>query len=184
MKKVTMRIVFVINSLSDSLPVVVFPVILFHDQKVYSLHTILHYFFFTTFSNSMMGRCFGPVVTMLTDLAPLRPTIPSPSNHARCSSSSPVSFFLSFYSPAHPCTPCYPYTSPPFVTCPYHFILPYWTSMDISPTFVVNIIISFLILSIFVIPHIHLHILIYANRTSSSIALFSANDRPAMMYGR
>ena len=47
-------------------------------------------------------------------------------------------------------------------TCPYHFNLLSCSSLDISPTFVVPLILSFLILPSLVTPLIHLNILISA----------------------
>ena len=54
------------------------------------------------------------------------------------------------------------YSSSLLSTCPYHFNLLSYTFLDISPTFVVPVILSFLILSSLVTPLIHLNILISA----------------------
>ena len=51
------------------------------------------------------------------------------------------------------------FSSSPPKACPYHFNLLSCTFLDISPTFVVPLILSFLILSILVTPLIHLNIL-------------------------
>ena len=58
--------------------------------------------------------------------------------------------------------------------CPYHFNLLSCTFLDISPTFVVPLILSFLILSSLVIPLIHLNILISTTSNFFSCAFFSA----------
>ena len=73
--------------------------------------------------------------------------------------------FLSFFSPAPPspslsCLRTYSSSLPS--PCPYHFNLLSCTFLDISPTFVVPLILSFLILSSMVTPRIHLNILISA----------------------
>ena len=152
------------------------------NNCILSVYTILHFFFaFTTFSHSMWGRCFGQVGHH-ADRSCASSTDHPFSVKFSCSSPSSASFLLSFYSPANPYPSCYPYTYPLLITCPYHFILLFCTSR-IFLTLLLSLIISFLILSTFVIPHIHLHILIYANTTPSSIALYSAHDIPAMMYG-
>ena len=52
------------------------------------------------------------------------------------------------------------YCSSLLITCPYHFKLLSWTSFLTSHTFVVPLILSFLILSGFVPPHIHRSILV------------------------
>ena len=44
------------------------------------------------------------------------------------------------------------------ITCPYQFNLHSWTVFVISPTFIVSLILSFLILSSFLTPHIHRNI--------------------------
>ena len=54
------------------------------------------------------------------------------------------------------------YSSSLHSTCPYHFSLLSCTFLDISPTFVVPLMLSFLILSSLMTPHIHLNILISA----------------------
>ena len=59
-------------------------------------------------------------------------------------------------------------------TCPYHFNLLSCTFLDISPTFVVPIILSFLILSSLVTPLIHLIILISATSNFFYCAFFTA----------
>ena len=61
------------------------------------------------------------------------------------------------------------------ITCPYHFNLLSCTFFVISPTFVVHLILSFLILSSFVTPHIHRSILISATSTFFSCAFFNAH---------
>ena len=67
------------------------------------------------------------------------------------------------------------YSSSLLETCPYHFNLLSWTFLDISPTFVVPLILSFLILSILVTPLIHLNILISATSNFFSCAFFTAH---------
>ena len=59
-------------------------------------------------------------------------------------------------------------------TCPYHFNLLSCTFLDISHTFVVRLILSFLILSSLVTPLIHLNILISATSNFFSCAFFTA----------
>ena len=66
------------------------------------------------------------------------------------------------------------YSSALLSTCPYHVNLLSCTFLEISPTFVVPLILSFLILSILVIPLIHLNILISATSNFSSCAFFTA----------
>ena len=53
------------------------------------------------------------------------------------------------------------YSSPFFNTCPYHFYQRSCTFLDISTTFAVPLILSFLILSSLGTPLIHLNILIF-----------------------
>ena len=62
------------------------------------------------------------------------------------------------------------------ITCPYHFNLLSCTFFVISPTFAVPLILSFLILSSFVTPHIHRSILISATSNFFSCAFFNAHD--------
>ena len=59
--------------------------------------------------------------------------------------------------------------------CPYPFYLLSCTFLDISPTFVVPLILSFLILSSLVTPLIHLNILISATSNFFSCAFFTAH---------
>ena len=66
------------------------------------------------------------------------------------------------------------YSSSLLSTCPYHFNLLSCTFLDISPTFVVPLILSFLILSSLVTPLIHLNILISATSNFFSCAFFTA----------
>ena len=67
------------------------------------------------------------------------------------------------------------YSSSLLETCPYHFNLLSCTFLDISPTFVVPLILSFLILYILVTPLIHLNILISATSNFFSCAFFTAH---------
>ena len=67
------------------------------------------------------------------------------------------------------------YSSSLLETCPYHFNLLSCTFLDISPTFVVPLILSFLILSILVTPLIHFNILISATSNFFSCAFFTAH---------
>ena len=60
-------------------------------------------------------------------------------------------------------------------TCPYHFNLLPWTFLDNYPTFVVPLILSFLILSSVMTPLIHLNILISA--TSNLMPANSCSPR-------
>ena len=68
------------------------------------------------------------------------------------------------------------YSSSLLNTCPYHFKfnLLSCTFLDISPTFVVPLFLSFLILSSLVKPLIHLNILISATSNFFSCAFFTA----------
>ena len=61
------------------------------------------------------------------------------------------------------------------ITCPYHFDLLSWTFFVIPYTFVVPLILSFLILSSFVTPHSHRSILISATSDLFSCAFFNAH---------
>ena len=65
------------------------------------------------------------------------------------------------------------YSSSLLNTCPYHFNLVSCTSLDISPTFVVPPILSFLILSSLVTPLIHLKTSSFLPHPTSSIVLSS-----------
>ena len=67
------------------------------------------------------------------------------------------------------------YSSSLLKTCPYHFNLLSCTFLDISPTFVVPLILSFLILSTLVTPLIHLNILVSATSNFFSCAFFTAH---------
>ena len=67
------------------------------------------------------------------------------------------------------------YSSSLLNTCPYHFNLLCCTFLDISPTFVVPLIISFIILSSLVTPLIHLNILISATSNFFSCAFFTTH---------
>ena len=67
------------------------------------------------------------------------------------------------------------YSSSLLKTCPYHFNLLSCTFLDISPTFVVPLILSFLILSSLMTPLIHLNILISATSNFFSYAFFTAH---------
>ena len=60
-------------------------------------------------------------------------------------------------------------------TCPYHFHLLSCTFLDVSPTFVVPLILSFLILSSLVTPLIHLDILISATSNFFSCDFFTVH---------
>ena len=61
------------------------------------------------------------------------------------------------------------------ITRPYHFILLSCSFLNTSPTSVVPLILSFLILSNSVTPHIHLNILISATSNFFSCAFFTAH---------
>ena len=61
------------------------------------------------------------------------------------------------------------------ITCPYHFNLLSFTLFVISLTFVVPLILSFLILNSFVFPHIYRSILISATSDLFSCAFFNAH---------
>ena len=61
------------------------------------------------------------------------------------------------------------------MTCPYHFNLLSCSFFVISPTFVVPLILSFVILSSFVTPHIQRSILISATSNLFSCAFFNAH---------
>ena len=66
------------------------------------------------------------------------------------------------------------YSSSLLNTCPYYFNLLSCTFLNISPTFVVPLILSFLILSSLVTPLIHHNILISATSNFFSCAFFTA----------
>ena len=68
------------------------------------------------------------------------------------------------------------YSSSLLETCPYHFNLLSCIFLDVSPTFVVTLILSFLILSILVTPLIQLNIIISATSNFFSCAFFTAHD--------
>ena len=69
------------------------------------------------------------------------------------------------------------YSSSLLNTCPYHInLLLSCTFLDNSPTFAVPQIISLLILSSLVTPHIYLNILISATSTFFSSAFFNGTD--------
>ena len=67
------------------------------------------------------------------------------------------------------------YSSSLLNTCQYHFNLLSCTFLDISPTFVVPLLLSFLILSSLVTSLIHLNILISATSNFFSCAFFTAH---------
>ena len=67
------------------------------------------------------------------------------------------------------------YSSSLLNTCPYHLNLLSCTFTDISPTLVVHLILSFLILSSLVTPLIHLNTLISATSNIFFCAFFTAN---------
>ena len=70
-------------------------------------------------------------------------------------------------------SPFYTYASSLFNTCSYHFNLLSCSYLPISPTFVVPLILSFLILSSLLTPIINLNILIAANSNIFSCAFFT-----------
>ena len=82
---------------------------------------------------------------------------------------------LLFLGTSIPVTLLPKYSSSLLNTCPYHFNLLSCTFLDISPTFVVPLILSFLILSSLVTPLIHLNILISATSNFFSCAFFTAH---------
>ena len=67
------------------------------------------------------------------------------------------------------------YSSSLIITCPYHRILRSWAFFEISPTFVLPLIFSFLILSNLVTPHTHRNIFISATSIFFSFAFFNAS---------
>ena len=67
------------------------------------------------------------------------------------------------------------YSSSLLITCPYHRILRSWTFFGISPTSVLPLIFSFLILSNLVTPHIHRNIFISATSIFFSCAFFTVH---------
>ena len=96
---------------------------------------------------------------------------------------SPFSLRSSFTQSAHlffglplllPCTSMpitlFPAYSSLLITCPYHRILCSWTFFEISPTFVLPLIFSFLILSNLVTPHVHRNVFSFLRPPSSSHA--------------
>ena len=101
------------------------------------------------------------------------PTVPSPSSSHLHSLSTFTSVFLSFSSPPHPSSSLYsPTYSSSLLT---HDVAVALLHLDISHTFVVPVILSILILSIFLTPHIHLNIVISATSNFFSCASFAAN---------
>ena len=97
--------------------------------------------------------------------------------------------FLFFFSPAHPSPSlsCLrrPYSYFLFNTCPSHFNLLSRTFLDISPTFAVPLILSFLILSNLVTPLIHLNFLISATSNFFCCAFFTAHvSAPYIIAGQ
>ena len=139
------------------------------------------FFFFVLFplSCGVDVRWRTPPCSTLVHLITHQPTVPSIWYHrSRCppfslrSSSLHFSWYFNFLCPR----PTYrPSAHSLLITCPYHFNLLSWTSFAISPTFAVRLILSFLILSSFVILHIHRNILISATSNLFSSAFFKAH---------
>ena len=130
-----------------------------------SINTVrLRHFFFFIFSHFYVGS-----MCLMRRLHLGRSCASSPDNPLSDKSFLMLSNHLRFGLPLLP----FPGTSIPITlfpkyssslpeTCPYHFNLLSCTFLDISHTFVVPLILSFLILSILVTPLIHLNIIISA----------------------
>ena len=107
----------------------------------------------------MLGRCFGIVAYKQPGIAPLRLIISSLPIHARGCPSISTSVFVSFSFPQymlhhHSFTHTFFFTSH-YMSLPLN--LPTCIFLDISPTFVVSLMLSFLNIFSFVTPDIHLH---------------------------
>ena len=162
-------------SCDSSLPTIQWP--LRSSVSIGSHLKIWNYFQISTSSSAsfptfMWGRCFlwdAPIELGL-ELPPL--TILSLTRHSWC---YPTTFglpLLLFPSTTIPITPLPTYSSSLLETCP---CLLSCTFLDISPTFVVPLILSFLILSSLMTPLIHLNILISATSNFFSCAFFTAH---------
>ena len=129
--------------------------------------------FFSCLCSSPYRCLFGtPTLLLLLLLLHLYPTSMWGRYGTIVTSSSGSAFSLrsSFTQSAHlffglpllllPCTSIpialFPtYSSPLLITYPYHRILRSWTFFEVSPTFVLPLILSYIILSNLVTPHIH-----------------------------
>ena len=119
------------------------------------------FFFYTSsasFPTFMWGRCFlwDTSIELGLELPPL--TVLSPTSHSLCYPTTSALVFLSFSFPRHlhhHHSLAYTHSSSLLNTYPYHFNLLSWTFWEISPTFVVSLILSFLILSSLVTPLIN-----------------------------
>ena len=100
------------------------------------------------------------------------PTVPSPSSpHLHCPSTSTFVFLLLFPSTSILVTLFPTYSPSLLVRCPYQFYPLSLTFLDISPTFVVPLNISLLILSIFITLHISTSLFL-SRPTSSPVLSF------------
>ena len=129
-----------------------------------------------SFPTFMWGRC------VLRRLLLARSCASSPDNSRSDKSFLTLSNHLSFGLPlllfpdtSNPITPLPMYSSSLLNTWPYHFNLLSCTFSDISPTFVVPLILSFLIMSRLVTPLIHLNILISATSNFFSCGFSTAH---------
>ena len=123
----------------------------------------------------MWSRCVLWDVSILAGVARPPLTILSPTSRSWCYPTTSPLLFLSFFSPAPPSPSLSCLRIRLLETCPYHFNLLSCTFLDISLTFVVPLILSFLILSSLVTPLIHLNILISATSNFFSCAFLTAH---------
>ena len=131
--------------------------------------SIIHYFsLLRLYPTSMWGGYGTIVASMHLSCQSLLSQIVfhSPST----SSSVFLSCFLAYPSPSFLRA-----SSPLLITYPYHRIMRFWSFFKISPTFVLPLIFSFLILSNLVTPHIHRNIFIYATAIFLCAFLFTAH---------
>ena len=132
----------------------------------------------------MWGRCGTIVASMQLGRTPPLRTVPSLSDRISHSPPTSSSVFLSF------CFLALLYPSPSFLRTPHLLtshvrtcVLRYWTVFEISPTFVVPLIFSFLILSNLVTPHIHRNIFISATSIFSCVFFTAHVSAPYTIDG-
>ena len=159
-------------------PLAYLPLAITHElcDQWYVLSTILVFFFYRTVSHFYVGsmclmRRFhlarywaSSIDNSLSDKSFLML-----SNHLRF-----ILPLLLFPGTSITTTLLPTYSSSLLNTCPYHFNLLSCTFLDISPTFVVPLILSFLIMSSLVTPLIHLNILISATSNFFSCIVLSS----------
>ena len=109
----------------------------------------------------------------------------SPTSRSWCYLTTSASVFLTYFPlHLHHHHSLATYSSSLFNTCPYHFNILFCTFLDISPTFVVQLILSFLILTSLVAPLIHLNILMSTVSNFFSCAFFTTHaSAPCNMAG-